>query len=89
MADPVLFCALAYTSFLVFMGYHGDVSVYAKDYASSMYVAEQAGDIADRLARCEGREREAALLAKLGRAAADQAHVQEDRLRRDGPSVRY
>ena len=88
MSDPVLFCAVAYAAFLQFMGYHGDVTVYAKDIDSSMYIAETAGDIADELALCGGHEREVALISKLGRQAADQAHALEDRAQRDGTSLR-
>ena len=53
-----------------------------------MYVLETAGDLADRLAACEGRAREIAMLAKVGRQAADQAHALEDRAFRNGTPLR-
>ena len=88
MADPAVVCALVLARFLQFMDFHGNVTVYAQDYDSSMYVLETAGNLADQLALCEGRAWEIAMLAKIGRAAADQAHALEDRAQHDGTPLR-
>ena len=88
MSDPVLFCAIVYANFVSFMGYHSDLTAYARDIESLDYLVEEAADIADALALCGGHEREIVLIAKLGRQAADQAHALEDRAQHDGTPLR-
>ena len=55
---------------------------------ASITSSKTAGDIADALALCGGHEREIALISKLGRQAADQAHALEDRAQHDGTPLR-
>ena len=88
MVDPVLFCALAYATFLEFADLFSTPAFYEQNVDAAMYVSEMAGDITDRLMACGRYEREIALLARIGRQAAGQAHKLEDQAAHTGTPLR-
>ena len=69
------------------MDFHGNVDRLRPDYDSSI-MSWRPPATSPTLALCEGHEREIAMLAKLGHAAADQAHALEDRAQHDGTPLR-
>jgi len=78
MPEPgIVFCAVAYSSFLNFVGYFADTTRYRGERDSLAYLVEEAGDLADALALCQGYAREIAFLEKIGREYARQLHAIE------------
>lgn len=78
MIDSAGFCALAYSQYLSFMDFFGNVpsvgAGFFDRFESFAYIVEEAGDIADMLGACPGHEADVQAIERVGRAYARILH---------------